>query len=322
MFDVVTLGELLVDFTPAGYTEQKYPLYIMNPGGAPANVAVGAARLGASSAFLGKVGADSMGIMLQKVMDKNGVDTRGLIVDKGLDTMFTLVQLGEAGDRSFRFFRDNSADVNFHTEEVNKAVIHSSRALHVGSISMTQEPTRSATLSAVRIAHESGAAISFDPNIRLELWKSTEDALSAICALLPLCDILKVSEEELMLLSGRKEIDSGMEYIAKKNNIPLVFVTLGPQGCQWRFHDSTGMACAYDVNTVDTTGAGDSFIGAVLFALFHQHKGLETLNTKDMEEIADFACAASSLTTAGRGAISSMPNAAQVEALRLTGRHI
>lgn len=321
-FDVAALGELMVDFVPAGHTKENDPQYVMAPGGAPANVAAGAAKLGARAAFLGKVGADPMGSLLRNVLRACGVDTGGLRSGKGFDTLFSLVELNEAGDRSFRFFGEHRADAGYCPQEVAADVIRESRVLHVGSISMAQEPSRSATLFAVETARENGTLVSFDPNIRPALWSGMEAALSAIRAALPRCDILKVSEEELRLLTGLEKTDAGMKKLEEEDHIPLIFTTLGPKGCQWLFQGRCGGAPTYDVHTVDTTGAGDSFIAAALVRLFGAGREFASLGEGDVAEAADFACAASALTTAGRGGISAMPGAAGVEELRRSGKRI
>lgn len=317
--DILCVGEALVDLTPAGRSDKGYPLYEMNPGGAPANVAVAARRLGARTAFAGKVGDDPMGEMLRGVLDDEGVDTVGLIAGRGLSTMFSLVQLDRKGDRSFRFSCENRADIQLERGDVDVRRFVSARCLHFGSVSLTAEPARSTVQYAAATAQANGLLVSFDPNYRAKLWETPSKARQVIGELLPCCDVLKLSEEELRLLAPDCGMDAGIERLAARNNIPLIFVTLGPRGCRWYYRGVFGSARAYEVHTVDTTGAGDAFAAAALYGILCREGGFARLTVEGVARVADFACAASSLATAAPGGISAMPDLAEVEQLRRAG---
>lgn len=327
MVQVVTMGELLIDFSFTSNSKRGYPLYEANPGGAPANVAIGVRRLGAGSAFIGKIGGDALSAMLRRTLEENGVGTRGLVTDPARNVALAMVSLDEKGDRSFNFYRRGAADVNMTAGEVDTALIASAKAFHFGSVALTDEPSRSAVRFAAKTAREKGVLVSYDPNYRPLLWESENAAVAEMKAALPLCDVLKVSEEELALLSGESEIDAGMRRLLGEYGMGLIFATLGAKGCRWLFRAADGMVEAggaevYDVKTVDTNGAGDSFIAAALYSLVCTGGGREALTARRVAEAADFASAASSLATAVTGAIPAMPTLGQVEALRGRGRRM
>ena len=201
MFDITALGEILIDFTPSGTNGMGMPLYTQNPGGAPANVLAQSALLGSRTAFIGKVGQDSFGTFLRSVMERNGIDTRALVTSEEVHTTLAFVQLDACGDRSFSFYRNPGADILLRESEVDYELIRQSHIFHFGSLSLTDEPARSATVAAVHAARGSGCLISYDPNYRPPLWPSQDAARTAMLKLLPLADILKLSEEELTPVS-------------------------------------------------------------------------------------------------------------------------
>lgn len=310
MKDIVAIGEVLIDLTQVGVNEQKIPQFSANPGGAPANLAVAAARLGASTAFIGKVGSDGYGAYLRAVLEENHVDTTGMLADPKEHTTLAVVSVDETGERSFSFYRDPSADVNLRAEEIPENLLKETRILHFGSVSLTAEPSRSATLYAARTARENGALVSYDPNYRASLWSDADTAAEQMKAALPLCDILKISDEELPLLSGTTDPEAGSAILAAKG-IRLIFVTLGADGAFFRLGDQTGSVPGIKVNVGDTNGAGDTFFGAALSRLVRED--LNTLTPERLTEITAFANKAASITTSRRGAIPAMPTLSEVQ---------
>ena len=317
MFDIVALGESLIDFTPSGENSQGIALFARNPGGAPANVLAMAAKLGGKTAFIGKVGDDAFGAFLKKTMEDAGVDVRGLRMTREYPTTLAFVQLTPEGDRSFTFYRKPGADVMLAPADVDRALLRDCRIFHFGSVSLTDEPCRTATLEAAREAKAAGAMISYDPNYRPFLWDSAERAREALLAALPLADIVKVSEEEMELLTGEVQLAAGADALASRG-AALVLVTLGPRGAYYRAAAGRGLLPACEVDTVDTTGAGDAFLGALLSCLAGKTlEELRILPQAQWERIVAFANAAGSLTTAAKGAIPAMPAREQI--LRLCG---
>ena len=304
MKDIVTIGEVLIDLTQSGKNEQGIPVFAANPGGAPANLAVAAARLGANTAFIGKVGNDSFGTYLKSVLTENKVDVSGMLTDAKEHTTLAIVSLDDKGERSFSFYRDPSADVNLKAEELSSELLKNTKYLHFGSVSLTAEPCRTATISAVKIAKESGAVISYDPNYRANLWSDEETAVKEMKAPLEYVDVIKLSEEELPLITGTSDLEKGSEILVKKG-ISLVFITLGPDGAFYRYKDITGRADPAPAVVKDTNGAGDTFFGAALSQL--AKKDIHKLTVSDLEEIAAFANKAAAVTTSRHGAIPAMP---------------
>lgn len=311
--DILAVGEILIDLTQSGVTEQGIPRFDANPGGAPANLAVAAARLGAATAFIGKVGDDSYGALLKDCLARNGVDASGVVTDRERPTTLAVVSLDERGERRFSFYRNQSADVALTKEEISAELLNSARILHFGSVSLTADPSRSATLSAVRTAKAQGTLVSYDPNYRARLWSDEREAVRQMLAPLPLVDILKVSDEELPLLTGTDDLDAGTAALAEKG-ISLIFVTLGPKGAYYRFHGQTGLVPGVPCKVADTNGAGDTFFGAAL-ARLSQTPNLAELTVTELGQITAFANAAASLTTSRHGAIPAMPSLEEVEAL-------
>ena len=310
MKDIVAIGEVLIDLTQKGVDENGVAQYAANPGGAPANLAVAAARLGAKTAFVGKVGRDAFGNSLRAVLEKNNVDTQGLLEDAKEHTTLAVVSVDETGERSFSFYRNPSADVNLRAEELPEKLLKDTRVLHFGSVSLTAEPARSATLYAARVARENGCLVSYDPNYRASLWNSQEEAVREMKNALPLCDILKISDEELPMLTGTTDPAKGSGILAKLG-IRLIFITLGPEGAFFRLGEQTGSVPGIPVKVGDTNGAGDTFFGAALSKLVKED--LNTLTLPRLTQIAAFANKAASITTSRHGAIPAMPRLEEVE---------
>ena len=309
MKDIVAIGEVLIDLTQKGVDELGVGQYAANPGGAPANLAVAAARLGASTAFVGKVGRDAFGNYLRAVLEENQVDTTGLLEDEKEHTTLAVVSVDETGERSFSFYREPSADVNLKAEEIPQALLKDTRILHFGSVSLTAEPARSATLYAAKTARENGCLVSYDPNYRGSLWSSQEAAIREMKNALPLCDILKISDEELPLLTGTTDPVEGSRQLAELG-IRLIFVTLGANGAFFRLGEETGSVPGIKVKVGDTNGAGDTFFGAALSKLVKED--LNTLTLPRLTEIAAFANKAASITTSRHGAIPAMPKLSEI----------
>lgn len=310
MMDLVSLGEILIDFTPSGENEQGISLFARNPGGAPANVLAMNARLGGSSAFIGKVGKDGFGTYLESILNAHGIDTSGLMVDTEIPTTLAFVQLDEKGDRSFTFYRNPGADLQLRWEEVPTELIDQSRIFHFGSVSLTDDPCRTAAWNAVSYAKQAGKIVSFDPNYRPALWKRETEACEQIKKGIALADILKVSEEEMELITGETDPATGSEQLLKMGP-KAVFVTMGENGSYYRNHACSGTCPALQVKAIDTTGAGDAFMGAVLWQL--KNSTLEEIAMCDLQNVAAFANTAGSLTTTRHGAIPALPTAEEIQ---------
>ncbi len=311
MTDITTIGEVLIDLTQSGRTEQGIPRFDANPGGAPANLAVAASRLGAKTAFIGRVGRDSFGTFLKDCLAENGVDVSGLSVDPVQHTTLAVVALDGTGERTFSFYRDPSADVNLAWEDVPQAMLHSTKILHFGSVSLTAEPARTATLNAAEAAKACGAWVSYDPNYRASLWPDEKTAIRNMLEPLPLVDVLKVSDEELPLLTGLSDPDRGSARLAEKG-IRLVLMTLGAHGAFYRFDGNTGHVPGVPCIVGDTNGSGDTFFGAALSQLV-KLSSLDELTVPELERILAFANKAASITTSRHGAIPAMPTLEEVE---------
>ena len=298
--DILTIGEVLIDLTQTGKDARGIPQFAANPGGAPANLAVAAARLGAQTAFIGKVGADAFGRYLKEVLAENKVDVSGMAV----------VSVDATGERDFSFYRSANADVMLCKEDISDEALKAAKIVHFGSVSLTADPSRTATLDAAARAKKLGATITYDPNYRANLWKNKEDAIAQMKSPLPLVDILKVSDEELPLLTGTTDCESGTAQLAQ-NGIRLIFVTLGANGVFYRFGDKTGHVAGVPCKVGDTNGAGDTFFGAALSKLCKED--LNNLTVDKLEGILAFANKAASITTSRHGAIPAMPTLAEVE---------
>jgi fructokinase len=312
MFDVVALGELLIDFTPAGSSSSGNVLYERNPGGAPANVLASVSKFGGKSAFIGMVGYDQFGFYLKDVLEKNNICTDGLVFSKVSNTTLAFVHLDKKGDRSFSFYRKPGADTILGENDVNFNLIDNTKIFHFGSLSMTNEPSRGAALKAVSYARGKGKMISYDPNWRPPLWESEEAARAGMLLGFKYADVVKVSEVELEFLTGEADFDKGSRILLDMG-IKLVAVTLGPKGCYYRCASGGGLLSTYKVNVVDTTGAGDAFMGALLYHLSSVDVPLNELDLKEIESMVNFSNAAGSLCTTERGAIPAIPTLEQVK---------
>lgn len=302
--DVTAIGEILIDLTQTGVNTAGVPQFSANPGGAPANVAVAAAHLGAKTAFWGKVGDDAFGAYLRKVLEDNGVDRSGLRTGSQPTTM-AVVSVDAAGERSFRFLR--GADRDICPEEVDEDAVLKTKILHFGSVSLTAGMSRSATIFAARTAHKHGGLVSYDPNYRPPLWTSQAEAAEWMTIPLPLVDIIKLAEEELPLLTGVADLEEGTRTLEDRG-LSLIMVTLGGEGVFCRWKGETWKQPGVPVKVADTNGAGDTFLGAVLSRLCARgEKPLEGLERPELEEILAFANRAAAFTCSRSGAIPAMP---------------
>ena len=313
MKDLVTIGEILIDLTYSG-RDKGVPVYTANPGGAPANVAVAAARLGADAAFIGKVGRDYYGDFLRATLTENGVDISGMLVDNDAPTTLAVVSVSETGERSFSFYRRNCADTLLSSEEISTELLGNTRFLHFGSVSLSDDPARTATLFAAQKAKELGAVVTYDPNYRANLWNSEEEAVERMKSVLGFVDILKISDEELPLLTGTDDPVEGTRQLSDTYGISLILLTLGPDGAFYRRGEETGKAEGFKVKVADTNGAGDTFFGSFLSRMIAL--GIyrpEQLTSEQLYESVRTANLAASLTTSRHGAIPAMPDLKELE---------
>lgn len=306
----VCLGELLIDFVPdeRGTSLAQTRSFTKQPGGAPANVAVGLARLGVRSAFLGKVGEDPFGSFLVDVLEDNGVDVSQVRTDAYARTALAFVALTSAGDRDFVFYRHPSADMRYRAEEVDPEFLAAARSLHIGSISLIQEPSRSATLRALDLAAASGALISYDPNLRLALWPSAQAAKEGIRSVWRRANVIKMSEEELEFLTGSRDLSAARAL--RHDGLRLLAITRGDGGASYLSPSFEGDVAGFKVDTVDTTGAGDAFMAALLAGLLTD-EGVDEDRSR-LERLMRRANAYGALTTTRTGAIAGMPTAQEL----------
>lgn len=311
LFDVTALGELLIDFTENGTSSQGNPLMEANPGGAPCNVLAMLERLGKKTAFIGKVGKDMFGEQLKSAVEEVGIDTRNLIMDETVHTTLAFVHTYPDGDRDFSFYRDPGADMMLTKEEIQKDLIENSSIFHFGTLSSTHEGVREATRHAIELAKNAGCIITFDPNLRPPLWKSLDDARREIEYGMTKCDVLKISDNEVEFLFGTDDYDKGAAMIQEKYNIPLILITMGKDGSRAYYKDLRAEAAPFlQKNTIETTGAGDTFCASALnYVLEH---GLEGLTEENLVELLTFANAAASLITTRKGALRVMPSRQEV----------
>lgn len=309
--DVTALGELLIDFTENGTSAQGNPILEVNPGGAPCNVLAMLQKLGKQTAFIGKVGDDMFGRQLTEAVSSVGVDTRALLVDKEVHTTLAFVHTYPDGDRDFSFYRNPGADMMLTKDDVDEDLIRSSRIFHFGTLSSTHKGVREATRYAIDVAREAGDLISFDPNLRPPLWSSLDDAKREIEYGLEKCDILKISDNEVEFLFGTTDYDLGAKLLKEKYNIPLILITLGPNGSRAYYKDMrVEVAPFLQEKTIETTGAGDTFCASSLnYVLEH---GLDNLTEENLTELLTFANAAASLITTKKGALKVMPEKEEV----------
>ena len=307
-YDVVAMGELLIDFTMNGQSEQGNNCFEACPGGAPCNVLAMLEKLNKKTAFIGKVGKDMFGTQLKNAVEEVGIDTRNLIMDPVYHTTLAFVHTYPDGDRDFSFYRDPGADMMLTKDEVSEDLIRASRIFHFGTLSSTHEGVREATRYAIDVAKEAGCIISFDPNLRPPLWKSLDDAKVEIEYGMGKCDILKISDNEVEFMCGTTDYDKGAAMIMEKySNITLVLITMGKDGSRAYYRDMIVEAAPFlQENTIETTGAGDTFCASALnYVLDHD---LENLTADNLKELLTFANAAASLITTRKGALRVMPS--------------
>lgn len=313
-YDVTALGELLIDFTENGNSEQGNPLMEANPGGAPCNMLSMIQKLGGTTAFIGKVGKDMFGRQLRQAVESVGIDTRNLMEDEEVHTTLAFVHTFPDGDRDFSFYRNPGADMMLTKEEIQEDLIRNSKVFHFGTLSSTHEGVREATRYAIDVAKEAGCLVSFDPNLRPPLWQTLEDARKEIEYGLSKTDILKISDNEVEFLCGTSDYDEGAKMLIEKYNIPFVCVTLGKDGSRAYYKGMHVEVPGFvQKNTIETTGAGDTFCGCMLHYII-QH-GLEDLTEEDLRELLTFANAAASVITTRKGALAVMPSKEEVEEL-------
>lgn len=313
-YDVVALGELLIDFTENGTSSQGNPLLEANPGGAPCNVLAMLNNLGKKTAFIGKVGRDSFGEMLAQVVKNSGTDITNLVIDEKVHTTLAFVHTLPDGDRNFSFYRNPGADMMLRKDDVRKDIIQNGKIFHFGTLSSTHEGVREATRYALKVAKDSGLLISFDPNLREPLWESLEQAKKEIAYGLSQCDILKISDNELEFVTGTTDYTKGVEIIRESYPVSLIFVTMGKNGSRAYYKDMMVEAKPFiQENTVETTGAGDTFEGCALnYILEH---GLDNLSEENLKELLTFANAGASIITTRKGALKVMPTEEEIKKL-------
>lgn len=313
-FDVVALGELLIDFTENGVSDRGNPILEANPGGAPCNVLAMLNKLGKKTAFIGKVGNDTFGHMLKMTVEESGTDVTNLVMDNDIHTTLAFVHTYPDGEREFSFYRNPGADMMLTKDEIMEDIIKAGKIFHFGTLSSTHEGVRAATRYALDVAKENGLLISFDPNLREPLWNSLEDAKREIEYGLSKCDILKISDNELEFMTGTDDYSAGVKILRGKYDIPLIFVTLGKDGSRAYYKDIMVEAPPFtEVKTIEKTGAGDTFGGCALgYILEH---GIKNLTEENLRELIIFANAGASLITTKKGALKVMPEKFEIEAL-------
>lgn len=314
MSNVVCMGELLIDFVPTqpGVSLVEAPAFKKAPGGAPANVAVGLARLGAAAAFMGKVGDDDFGHFLAQTLRQNGVNVAPLRFSGVARTALAFVSLRADGERDFMFYRHPSADMLFEPSEVDEAAIRAAKIFHYGSISLISEPSKAATERAIDLARRHNLLISYDPNLRLPLWPSSEAAKEGLLAGWQQAQVIKASDEEIAFLTGQADLAQGARRLWH-NDLRLVVVTQGRAGCAYFTPETQGSVSGFEVQTIDTTGAGDGFVAGLLYQLLN-NPALPA-NIPALERALRFANAVGALTTTQLGAIPALPNREVVEEL-------
>ncbi len=306
--DVVAIGELLIDFTFKSEDKEGYPTMEAHPGGAPANFLAALNRYGYQTAMLGKVGNDTFGRLLLGTLEKAGIETGGMIVSDDVFTTLAFVTLDEAGDREFSFARKPGADTQITFEELDLSLVNEAKVLHFGTLSLTDEPARSATYKLVEYAKNRGKLITYDPNLRKPLWKDLKEAKEQMLWGLQFADVVKISEEEVEFLFGL-DPEAGAGRILDHYDVKLVFVTCGADGCYYQNKTASGHVCGLPgICAMDTTGAGDIFGGSAVSQILKYEKSPEDLNEDELRKIVSFACTAAGLSTQKPGGISSVPS--------------
>ena len=314
-YDVTALGELLIDFTENGKSSQGNPLFEANPGGAPCNVLAMLAKLGHKTAFIGKVGNDFFGEQLRAAIKEAGIDDTGLCTDEKIHTTLAMVHTYPDGDRDFSFYRNPGADMMLNKAEIREDILKDTKIFHFGTLSMTHEGVREATKAAIHIAEEAGAVISFDPNLRPPLWESLDEAREQVLYGLGHCQILKISDNEIQWLTGEEDYTAGVNWILERYQIPLILVSMGKEGSRAYYNEMMVEVKPFlQENTIETTGAGDTFCGCVLHYVCEH--GINGLKEENLAEMLTFANAAASIITTRKGALRVMPEEKEIKLLR------
>ena len=309
--DVIALGELLIDFTELGISENGMKLFEQNPGGAPANLLTAVSHMGYKTAMIGKIGSDMHGRFLKKTLEQEGICTDYMVEDGSVFTTLAFVGINENGERNFSFARKPGADTCLSVQELNLQALQNCKIFHFGSLSLTNEPARTATMEAVKSAKEAGALISFDPNYRASLWKSEADAVETIQNVLPYADMLKISDEESILLTGENECPKAVEKLLKQGP-KFIAVTLGGQGVYLADQERQEQIPGFPAEVVDTTGAGDSFWGGFLSKYLDYQTDMQAMSWENWRNCAKFGNATASLCVRKRGGIPAIPEKKEV----------
>ena len=313
MMDVVALGELLIDFTCQSVDADGYPTMAAHPGGAPANFLAAINKFGGKTALLGKVGNDTFGRALIGTLKSAGIETRGLIVSDDVFTTLAFVTLDDTGNREFSFARKPGADMAMTFDELDLSLIDEARAFHFGTLSLTDEPARTATVKAVEYARAHGKLITYDPNLRPPLWKNLDEAKEQLLWGLGQADVVKISDNEVEFLFGLSP-EEGAAHILQNYGVKLVFVTCGADGCYFKNAVASGHVSALkNAQVVDTTGAGDIFGGTAVWGVLASEKSPESLSTDELHDIVRRACTAAGLSTEKHGGISSIPSEKEID---------
>ena len=299
-------GELLIDVAPYGVSDRGFPLYEFNPGGAPANVAVAVKNLGQEACFIGQVGKDHFGLFLKQVLINKGVDTEGLLLSKDYPTSLAIVSISDEGERSFSFYRKNNADVMVEMNDLFKRKIDESDIFHMGSVSMTDEPSRRTSFELLTYAKDKNKLITYDPNLRKLLWDDLDQAKKFMLEGLAYADIVKLSEEELVFLTGMQDYEAACHDLSRNYPFKLLFVTFGKDGCATYANGVYKHIPSFDVISIDTTGAGDGFFGAVLAQIMSMNLDIHKIDSNCLEKIGRFANACGAHATTQKGAIGSL----------------
>jgi fructokinase len=308
MYDVIALGELLIDFAPHAVNESGYPVLSANPGGAPGNFLAALTRYGYKTALIGKVGDDAFGRLLIGTMKNTGIETRGILMDPGVFTTLAFVSLDASGNRDFSFARKPGADTCLRADEIDESLIADAKVLHFGTLSLTNEPAASATRKAIELAKAHGLLISLDPNLRKPLWRREDEAKAAVEWSLRQADIVKISDEEIAWLWGISP-EEGAQKLLNEYGASLVYATLGPKGCHAATrYVSADVSSPKGIRVVDTTGAGDIFGGSAMSQFLRFNKPAAALTKTELTQIITFACTAASLSTQKHGGITSVPD--------------
>ena len=312
-YDVIALGELLIDFTMNGQSEQGNNMFEACPGGAPCNVLALLNKMGKKTAFLGKVGKDQFGTLLRDTITEAGIDASHLMTDDKVNTTLAFVHTFPDGDREFSFYRNPGADMMLTEDEVDPSFIAQTKIFHFGTLSMTHDGVRVATKKAVQAAKDAGCLVSFDPNLRPPLWSSLDLAKEQMEYGFGVCDILKISDNEIQFVSGKEDYDEGIAYLQEAYHIPLILLTMGKEGSRAYYKGKCVERPGFAVKAIETTGAGDTFCGSSLNYIVEH--GFEDLTEEQLGELLTFANAAAAIVTTKKGAIRSMPEREEVEAL-------